>query len=702
MYFRTIKLITIFYFYFLSTNCGIAQKVDFINAPYNPIGYKTHKSHFNLKGDIFASGRKLFLPDGKLFYNFGTRYYYEDNRIVGNNYGDIFEYDSNGNIIKFQYKNGSTLNYKFNDRNLLIYEKDSYGDEKTYVYDNQDRLISTTINKKGSFYQKREYSYKKNQDLLIVSLQYTNQNGLPGFKADYFYQDGNLVKEVLESGTYEYKYELDHKGNKIDFYSANDPDAKHFDTYNRYYSDKNKDYTLELGYYKLGVKGEKTKAAFIDNVRAEDFMISKGIKPNELVIYDPLKLIYYSIPDVIEENHDVNTRLKVTNILSTNQEYLSYAYDGKFINYVHGKNAVKSRNFSFLGPHMIDYRVEKATGLTYIVDDYKNQSNSLKRMRLLTDDESSIVYTRELDKDNFFIVVKGDHIDYKKARFEYLDNGDPVIFIDDVPLYVLIDFRIAKNYEVKFGRPYNGELDSQLDSQTNKEVSTKNTTSVDDLKCIEGDCKEGWGKIAVNDIITEATFVNSEMTGVAYITYPSDSYYHGEYLKNRRSGTGFYKWKNGNRYIGQWKDGKQHGYGFTMNTENQITSAGLFENGKLVKSFYDDYKNAKTTGNCRGNCKDGFGMYSYSNGDKYWGFFDSSQRAQVGIYAWNNGSVYTGAYKDLGKRTGYGMYTYVDGSIFKGMFIDDRIDGLGVMKYKKSGNVAHGFFNNKGAKVKDY
>ena len=48
------------------------------------------------------------------------------------------------------------------------------------------------------------------------------------------------------------------------------------------------------------------------------------------------------------------------------------------------------------------------------------------------------------------------------------------------------------------------------------------------------------------------------------------------------------------------------------------------------------------------------------------------------------------------------MYTYVDSSVFKGMFVNDRIDGLGMMKYNKTGNIAKGVFDNSGAKVKDF
>ena len=105
---------------------------------------------------------------------------------------------------------------------------------------------------------------------------------------------------------------------------------------------------------------------------------------------------------------------------------------------------------------------------------------------------------------------------------------------------------------------------------------------------------------------------------------------------------------------------------------------------------------------CVGDCSNGFGKFTYNNGDVYLGFFESGRRTKIGTYLWSNNSEYTGTYTSDGRRNGYGMYTYVDRSVFKGMFTDDRIDGLGVMKYSKSGNVVQGVFNNKGSKIKDY
>jgi hypothetical protein len=265
-------------------------------------------------------------------------------------------------------------------------------------------------------------------------------------------------------------------------------------------------------------------------------------------------------------------------------------------------------------------------------------------------------------------------------------------------MYVLVGFKAAKNEEVLLGKLYEGELDNK------NNVSTETTSTVDttDYKCVEGDCKEGWGRVTVNGIITDATFKDAAINGVAYITYPNGGLYHGQYKNNKRHGIGYYKWPNGNSYVGSWKDGKQDGMGYTSNKDGAITTGGLFEDGKLITEATNDYRAGKKDGNCTGNCSEGFGKYNYSNGDIYWGFFKNNQRFGVGTYYWNNKSLYTGAYTLGGKRHGFGIFTYIDGSVFKGMFIDDGIDGLGMMTYKSTGNTAKGVFNNSGAKVKDY
>ena len=706
---------TLLNFIFLATIClnVSAQDYDFINAPVNPLGFKYKKEHFSLKGDIYASEGKIFDRKGNLVYNFGTRYYYDNSgKIIGNNYDDEFEYDSRGNITKHKYKSGSEYNYQFNDKNLLVYEKNTYGEEKTYKYDNQNRVVELVYKKKGVLDQTKYYSYENIGDKVVVSTQYMYTNGKESYTKKVHYRNGSVVKEELSSGIYDYVVETDSRGNKSKLYTAGEKDTSVYETFNRYYSDINKPINIELGYYIPGgyKTGNKSEAVYINGKHAKDIAISKGIKPDEKIIYDGLTETYYSVPNFVDTNHTLDTRVTVTKVLSKGLPNISYAYDGNFINYVEGYNRVKSREFSFLGPHMVDYRVDKSNGITYVIDNYNNiKHKEIKPMRVFTTDTSSILYNRNLETDNFFIVVKGKHIDYKKARFEYLKNGDPVIFIDDKPTYVLTGFDAAREGKVFKGKLYDNELNTETNSNSSTQVTTtSNNTNNDNFnstgyQCVEGDCKNGWGKIKLPEAVTESTFSNSALNGVTYINYNDGGSYHGEYKNNRREGTGFYRWSStGNTYIGQWKDGKQHGYGYVVDKYGTIKSIGKYENGKFVTDLGTDYNTNKVSGNCVGDCSNGFGKYTYNNGDIYIGFFNNSYRSYIGTYYWANKSTYTGTYTTDGKRNGYGKYTYVDTSVFKGMFVNDKIEGLGKMQYAKSGNVINGVFDNKGAKVKDY
>ncbi|MEM6963335.1 MAG: hypothetical protein AAF573_01135 [Bacteroidota bacterium] len=203
-------------------------------------------------------------------------------------------------------------------------------------------------------------------------------------------------------------------------------------------------------------------------------------------------------------------------------------------------------------------------------------------------------------------------------------------------------------------------------------------------------------------IVTIATLKDGAIHGVAFVDYPNGSYFHGQYNNNIREGVGVYKKKNGNYYIGLWKNGTRHGQGLIMNDKNQIVAAGIFANGKLVTPQHEAYLSDKSNKACKGNCYDGFGAYTHDNGDKYWGFFKNGKRSFVGIYTWKNGSSYRGGYTEDGIRNGFGIYTYQDDSLYRGIFVNDAIDGLGLMRYIKSGNVRWGVFDPKGRKVRDY
>jgi len=142
---------------------------------------------------------------------------------------------------------------------------------------------------------------------------------------------------------------------------------------------------------------------------------------------------------------------------------------------------------------------------------------------------------------------------------------------------------------------------------------------------------------------------------------------------------GTYTWSNGNKYVGEFKDGNFNGQGtFTWSNGD-----------KYVGEFKDDNFN-------------GQGTYTYSNGDKYVGEFKDGKRTGQGIYTYGPesewaGDKYVGEFKD-GKKTGQGTYTYGPesewaGDKYVGEFKDGKRTGQGTYTWP-DGKVKEGIWKD--------
>ncbi len=96
------------------------------------------------------------------------------------------------------------------------------------------------------------------------------------------------------------------------------------------------------------------------------------------------------------------------------------------------------------------------------------------------------------------------------------------------------------------------------------------------------------------------------------------------------NGQGTFTYASGDKYVGEWKDGKTHGQG----------------------------------------------TQTYANGDKYVGELKDNKKHGQGTFTWASGEFagdkYVGEYKD-GKRNGQGTFTATDGSIYKGIWEKDEL-----------------------------
>ena len=83
----------------------------------------------------------------------------------------------------------------------------------------------------------------------------------------------------------------------------------------------------------------------------------------------------------------------------------------------------------------------------------------------------------------------------------------------------------------------------------------------------------------------------------------------------------------GDKYVGEWKDGKQH-----------------------------------------------HGTYIHSDGDKYVGEFKDDNKNGYGTYIYSNGNKYVGEWKD-GITTGPGSFKFSDGTKYVGEWKNDNLNG---------------------------
>jgi hypothetical protein len=173
-------------------------------------------------------------------------------------------------------------------------------------------------------------------------------------------------------------------------------------------------------------------------------------------------------------------------------------------------------------------------------------------------------------------------------------------------------------------------------------------------------------------------------------------------LKNENIWTeckGTYTTTNGNKYVGEWKDGKGNGQG-TLTYSNGYKYVGGFRDSKLDgygiatfssgSKYIGEFKNNRRHGGgvynfingnkYVGESKDGVfhghGIYTYSNGDKYVGGYRNNKENGHGTYTTANGAKFVGEYKN-GKRSGRGSTTYVSGNKHVGEYKDNKANGQG-------------------------
>ena len=131
--------------------------------------------------------------------------------------------------------------------------------------------------------------------------------------------------------------------------------------------------------------------------------------------------------------------------------------------------------------------------------------------------------------------------------------------------------------------------------------------------------------------------------------YPSGSRYIGEWKDGKEHGQGIFIWADGEEYIGQWMNGKKHGQG-TYTYPSGAKYVGQWKNGE----------------------KHGRGTYTYPSGAKYVGEYQNGVRRGQGTYTYPSGAKIVGEWAN-GELNGYAVEYNADGTILKqGIWKDDE------------------------------
>ena len=114
--------------------------------------------------------------------------------------------------------------------------------------------------------------------------------------------------------------------------------------------------------------------------------------------------------------------------------------------------------------------------------------------------------------------------------------------------------------------------------------------------------------------------------------------------------------------------------------------------GKLYYINNEKYMGKIYIGEWKNDLRNGKGVETWNDGERFVGNFKNDKREGYGIYYHSNGDIYEGNYKN-GKTEGFGVEYYSNGDKYEGRFKNGNKEGQGVY-YFENGNREISFYHN--------
>ncbi|KAL4445507.1 hypothetical protein ABPG74_004581 [Tetrahymena malaccensis] len=324
-------------------------------------------------------------------------------------------------------------------------------------------------------------------------------------------------------------------------------------------------------------------------------------------------------------------------------------------------------------------------------------------------------------------VAKGGSLDYMapeqiqgilKKECDIYSVGCIICFLLKLNIFGLNFINIKKGIFPSIEDPSIKELASLAFKMM--EVEPKNRISLQDcllmLQKIQNNNpnksqKENEVKQYQNGDTYQGQFKDGKQHGYGTYCYNQSSNgkkYEGEWVNNKMEGFGIFEWRDGRIYEGYFKNGLISGQGTYYYNESSASKKyeGEWVNEKMEGFGVLEQKNGDSyQGYFKNNLKNGKGTFYYnesSNGKKYEGEWVNNKMEGFGVFDWKDGRRYEGHFKnDL--MNGNGKYCFNQQNeckMYEGEWVNEKMEGFGVLEWKNGeryeGDFKNGKFNGKG------
>ena len=447
------------------------QKIDLVNAPINPIALEYKKEHFNLKGDVYGYGYRVFSKEGMLIYEYGIsrglHYLYKNGFPFADTEGKLYEFNSEGYLSKKTYASlgVQTQTYTYNPKGLLTKVINTKGYNATYEYDDKGRLSKSNVG--GNI---REFSYQKSGEQLLVTVKDLSKT--PAVVTKHIYKNG--VEIGRNDKLFDLKY--DNHGNKSGYDNA------------IYYSDiENRNNEISVVYTKSTYSIDPlTDCKFYINGQKADFLYKQiaSIQSKDIFIYNPFTEKYYIVENAIDDTKSgqkqVFSKVFINSpyyLLNRKSASLSLGYKGaELANTANGMRdgALKVYNT----PVYVAY--DRTLNQTFYGElDNTNASGYYPLQQISPND--NVVYLKA-GENQFTVVIEGK-VNAKEnpnhKLYNSTDGGSILIDDKNKPLYYLPGTATATINKLYAGRKYNPATDKiqSANNTTPTQTTTKSTSA---------------------------------------------------------------------------------------------------------------------------------------------------------------------------------------------------------------------------------